>query len=169
MMPGQIFPMCWVWNYVQNPLNWEEVGAFDNPLWVSCLELEYLGKDRRSHLTMHKYFKKLVAEDRDFQRMWQEELLLIRSDDHALFGWRGFPLRSKESIVHWVFIKDEQWVDQFANEKATLLKFIENCVRGLDVQPVAHLIHRDNCMARMPSASAPFQCRRGNSIVVRIG
>jgi len=112
------------------------------------VDLDHLGSDKRFHLTMHACFKKLIDEDPELRRVWKEEMLLLRADDLA-FAWMDGISTEEECLQRWIFRKDDAWVDMLLQRKLPLLKFIGDFSRGLDAQPVEHLIRHDNCIARL--------------------
>ncbi|CAE8632919.1 unnamed protein product [Polarella glacialis] len=111
------------------------------------LDLAFLDKDQQRYLTMHLVFAKLVQEQEDMRRIWQEEMLLLRADDHVL-GWMA-GLNDREDVIRvWIYEADPQWVDSLTRN-APMIKFIGKFARGLDVQPLQQLIRRKNNLQQL--------------------
>merc|ERR1740123_535506 len=65
----------------------DPVGLPEHPMFrsVDIRFLQRFGHDMRAYLVMHACFKKLIDEDPAMRRIWREEMVLLRADDHALW------------------------------------------------------------------------------------
>eukprot|EP00746_Dinoflagellata_sp_MGD_P082984 gnl/MRDRNA2_/MRDRNA2_33000_c0_seq1.p1 gnl/MRDRNA2_/MRDRNA2_33000_c0~~gnl/MRDRNA2_/MRDRNA2_33000_c0_seq1.p1 ORF type:complete len:134 (+),score=16.93 gnl/MRDRNA2_/MRDRNA2_33000_c0_seq1:1-402(+) len=107
---------------------------------------------QRGYLTMHCCFKKLIDEHPDLRYIWEHKMVLLRADDTS-FSWVAETEESdrpgEEACARaGVFRCDDDWVDRLLG-KTPMLKFTGSFARPLDWQPMEHLAHWDNCIARI--------------------
>eukprot|EP00811_Abedinium_folium_P035196 NODE_800_length_2758_cov_2.244014.p1 GENE.NODE_800_length_2758_cov_2.244014~~NODE_800_length_2758_cov_2.244014.p1 ORF type:complete len:728 (+),score=212.78 NODE_800_length_2758_cov_2.244014:301-2484(+) len=111
------------------------------------VDLAHLDFNQRRYLTMHVCFKKLIDESEELHRIWADEMLLLRADDGVLRWMAGIDSR-EDAIREWVYVTDTAWVDGLVVD-APLVKFIGKFARALDVQPLQHLLRRENNIQRL--------------------
>merc|ERR1711865_382890 len=74
-------------------------------------------------------------------------MLLLRADDGVLRWMAGIDGR-EEAIRTWVYSLDKAWLDGLVND-SPMIKFIGKYSRSLDVQPIQHLLRRENNIQRL--------------------
>lgn len=121
------------------------------------VDLSYISiEEHRTWLTMHICFKKLIDEDPEMRRIWDEEMLLLRADDGAM-AWMGeVDASSDEDCARrWVFTEDDSWSERVLTT-APMLKFTGGPAGALQSQPTEHLVGRGNCLARVLAGALPW-------------
>lgn len=120
------------------------------------VDLSYITiAEHREWLTMHICFKKLIDEDAEMQRIWADEMALLRADDSSM-AWMGDvdASRCEDSARRWVFSREKKWANNVI-ATAPMLKFIGDHAQVLQWQPDEHLVARDNCLTRVLAAALP--------------
>eukprot|EP00440_Ansanella_granifera_P070808 gb/GFBE01076847.1/.p1 GENE.gb/GFBE01076847.1/~~gb/GFBE01076847.1/.p1 ORF type:complete len:330 (+),score=47.02 gb/GFBE01076847.1/:1-990(+) len=141
------------WNSIRaevgslDPLHLPEHPMFRN---VDLSHMQRFGHDMRSYLVMHSCFKKMIDEEPDMRRIWREEMLLLRADDHALWHidepdvcWD-----QEAAVTKWLGPGNETW-EKHVLTKCPVLKFTRSFAQLLDAQPASRFL---------PSASGEATC-----------
>lgn len=143
-------PMILEWQRLFNSF-WDSVrvGTLDSvslpehPLFagVDLSHMQRFGHDMRSYLVMHACFKRMIDKEPSMQRLWRDEMLLLRADDHALWHvdepavcWHV------PSCLHkWLNVHDKEWVS-YVLRQCPVLKFVRHFAEPLDAQPRQRLL-----------------------------
>ncbi|CAE8637764.1 unnamed protein product [Polarella glacialis] len=122
--------------------------------------LQKFGQDMRSYLVMHACFKKMIDEDAEMRRIWQQDMLLFRADDHALWHVDEPDVQwSPEAAAKkWLGPLDEAWA-RHVLQHCPVLKFTKQFATLLDGEPRARLLGQSSprcCLSAAFEAALAF-------------
>merc|ERR1712060_603030 len=101
-------------------------GVPDHPLFrdVDLGHLKRFGMDMRNYLLMHAAFKKLIDQYPEMRRIWQEEMVLLRADDTALWHMEEPDVKwdVDAAVRKWLGPQQQAWLD-YVYAECPILKF----------------------------------------------
>eukprot|EP00746_Dinoflagellata_sp_MGD_P137772 gnl/MRDRNA2_/MRDRNA2_71530_c0_seq2.p1 gnl/MRDRNA2_/MRDRNA2_71530_c0~~gnl/MRDRNA2_/MRDRNA2_71530_c0_seq2.p1 ORF type:complete len:566 (-),score=119.89 gnl/MRDRNA2_/MRDRNA2_71530_c0_seq2:13-1710(-) len=143
-------PFIHKWREVFNAF-WSDFGSgkkllYEHPMFqnVNLSHLINYGTDNRHYLSMHSCFAKVVQEDSRMRQIWEEEMLLLRADDSALWhieemGWDKFEAQNK-----WLH-RNDTWV-QTVIKQCPFLKFTFQFYMSLQFLDFKDFLFGDGCL-----------------------
>ncbi|CAJ1389977.1 unnamed protein product [Effrenium voratum] len=110
----------------------------DHPMFckVDLSHMQRFGHDMRSYLVMHSCFKKMIDEEPEMRRVWQEEMVLLRADEHALWHMDEPDVcwQPEAALRKWLGKGNAAWEDHVIKH-CPVLKFTRTFAQLLDREP----------------------------------
>jgi len=128
------------------------------------VDLEHLSRftDLSNWLVMHAAFKKLIEIDMEMRDLWENEMLLLRADDTALWHLQEIGYDTERGKEKWLGDADEDWVS-YVLSKCPILKFRGcegNALSRADVGKT-RLLDARTCLGRVFRAALKADELRG--------
>eukprot|EP00434_Breviolum_minutum_P044709 symbB.v1.2.039971.t2/scaffold6908.1/size14682/1 len=138
---GDIFNSYW------NSLHggWEQACLPKHPMFahIDLSHMHRFGHDMRSYLVMHSCFQKMIHEEPEMRRIWQEEMLLFKAEEGALWHLEEVDWTVDKAMQKWLGPRNQAW-EKYVVTHCPVLKFTRAFAECLDRQPRWKFVNRDD-------------------------